>query len=324
MLTVTPRTVISVINRPLLMTVSRMNQPISGQNTVDQPIRSKSSNPAQYCLDTVQRTDHEHFLTNLLLPASVKTDAFAVRALSSEISGVRDSVSDKTLGQVRLQFWIDTVQGLYDDQVPQHPVAVQIYRTIKQNNVSKQLLINLISSRLNFLSDKPFNSLDDVDKYGEEAFSSVYLILLEVMKNKNGHVKHAATQLGKCEGLLTLLRGLAHNAAKRRCYLPTQLLVEKSVSAEQVIRTTGDNISEDISEVIEIIAARAEQHLEACRLRRKYLSRDEKLLLLPAVAADQYLSKLSRVKCNVWDKSLHTRNSWLPLSLYWNKFRATY
>ena len=282
------------------------------------------TNPAQYCLDTVKRTDHEHYLTNLLLPASVKTDSFAVRALSSEISGVRDSVSEKTLGQVRLQFWRDTIEGLYSDNVPQHPVAIQLYRTIKQNNISKQLLFNLISSRQHFLSDKPFNSLDEVDKYGEEAFSSVYLILLEVLQNKNGHIKHAVTQLGKCEGLLTLLRGLPHNAAKRRCYLPTQLLVEKGVSAEKVIRTNGDNISQEISEVIEIIAARAEQHLEAARFRKKYLSSEEKLLLLPAVSADQYLSKLSKVKCNVWDKSLHVRNSWLPASLYWNKVKGTY
>ena len=210
------------------------------------------------------------------------------------------------------------------DQVPHHPVAVQLYRTIKQKQPSIQLFQKLIDSREQFLSDKPFNSLEDVDKYGEDAFSGVYLLLLELQNNKNGHIKHAATQLGKCEGLITLLRALPYNAARRRCYLPTQLLAERGVSAEKVIRCSGDSVPADITVIIEMIAARAEQYLENCRFRKKYLSSSEKLLLLPAVSADQYLTKLSKTQCNVWDKSLHVRNSMLPMSLYWHKFRRTY
>ncbi len=38
--------------------------------------------------------------------------------------------------------------------------------------------------------------MEEVESYGEKAFSSVYLILLEIMKNDNGHIKHAATALG--------------------------------------------------------------------------------------------------------------------------------
>ena len=208
--------------------------------------------------------------------------------------------------------------------MPHHPVAVQLYRTIKQKQPSIQLFQKLIDSREQFLSDKPFNSLEDVDKYGEDAFSGVYLLLLELQNNKNGHIKHAATQLGKCEGLITLLRALPYNAARRRCYLPTQLLAERGVSAEKVIRCSGDSVPADITEIIEMVAARAEQYLENCRFRKKYLSSSEKLLLLPAVSADQYLTKLSKTQCNVWDKSLHVRNSTLPMSLYWHKFRRTY
>ena len=69
----------------------------------------EKENPAQHCLQLVKRTDHEHYLTNLLLPENIITDSFAIRALNTEISGVRDNVTDKTLGLVRLQFWQDTI-----------------------------------------------------------------------------------------------------------------------------------------------------------------------------------------------------------------------
>ena len=283
------------------------------------------SNPAQFCLEAVKRTDHEHFLTNLLLPPRIKTDSFALRAFSSEVANVRESVSERTLGQVRLQFWRDTIDRLYDDLCPQHPVAIQLYRIIKQKRPSRQLFHNIISSREKFLSDQPFSSLEEVEQYGEEAFSSVYLLLLECLGNSNGHIKHAATQLGQSEALVTLLRALPYNAAKRRCYLPSDLLLERDVSTERVLRAGGgDHLDQEIREVVELLAGRAEQHLQNCRFRAKYLTREEKLLLLPAVGTDHYLTSLSKVQCNPWHKSLHQRNSWLPLSLYWHKFRQSY
>jgi len=284
----------------------------------------KVKNPAQYCLEVVRKTDHEHYLTNLLLPPNLKTDAFAIRAFSSEIAGVRDSVSDPMLGRMRLQFWRDTVENIYGGKVPQHPIAIQLYKIVKQKNPSKQLLLNLIAAREQRINDVPFNSLEDVEKYGELVFGSVYLLLLELMENKNGHIKHALTQLGQCEGLITLLRGVPFNASKRRCLLPIELLTENKIASESIIRCNGKIEQQEITDILELIASRAEQHLENCRFRSKYLSAEEKLLLLPAVAVDQYLTKLSKVKCNVWDKSLHTRNSWLPMSLYWNKLRKKY
>ena len=70
---------------------------------------AEKDNPAHHCLELVKRTDHEHYLTNLLLPEKIITDSFAIRALNAEISGVRDNVTDKTLGLVRLQFWQDSI-----------------------------------------------------------------------------------------------------------------------------------------------------------------------------------------------------------------------
>ena len=88
--------------------LSLTKKPLVMHRTCVRSVSSKAS-PADHCLELVRRTDHEHFLTNLLLPNIIRTHSFAIRALSSEVSGVRDSVSDRTLGLVRLQFWRDTI-----------------------------------------------------------------------------------------------------------------------------------------------------------------------------------------------------------------------
>lgn len=152
--------------------------------------------PGQYCLDLVKRLDHEHYLANLLLPSALRTAAFTLRAFSCEVAGIRDNVTDKTIGLVRVQFWKDAISGMYEDgtKVPQHPVAMELAKMVVKHKPSEQLLQNLAGSRDYFLSDKPFDSLEQVEQYGEKAFSSVYLVLLEIAGNTNGHVKHAATQ----------------------------------------------------------------------------------------------------------------------------------
>ena len=91
-------------------------------------------------------------------------------------------------------------ENLYNDQVPRHPVAIQLYRLIKKHRPPRELFGCMIKSREQFLSDKPFSNLEDVEAYSDQAFGSVYLLLLELLGGGSGHVKHAVTQLGKCEG----------------------------------------------------------------------------------------------------------------------------
>jgi len=276
----------------------------------------------EYCLQLVKRTDFEHYLSNLFLPNHLRRSAFAIRAFSAEISGVRDIVSDVNIGKMRMQFWKDTVESIYLDKVPQHPVAIELHQILKKHTISKILLQRIIEAREQFLSDRPFDSLEEVERYGEEAFSSIYLILLEIMNNDNGHLKHAATSLGKCEGLITLLRGTPYNASKRRVYIPTDILMERNLSSQNIIREGAEN--KELWQIFEIIGYRAQEHLNSCRLRKKFLKGDDLKVLLPAVSADSYLHLLSKCECNVFDSKLAVRNSLLPAYLWYNNIRSRY
>ena len=65
-------------------------------------------------------------------------------------------------------------------------------------------------------------------------------------------------------------------------------------------------------------------HLENSRFRAKYLSKDQKLVMLPAVLVDSYLDRLAKSSCDVFHEKLKQRDPKLPLVLYWKKFRQTY
>ena len=74
----------------------------------------------------------------------------------------------------------------------------------------------------------------------------------------------------------------------------------------------------------EQIAAHADEHLTNCRFRSTYLNQEEKQVLLPAVVADRYMTRLNRAQCDIYNTQLQSRDAWLPLLLYWNKLKSSY
>lgn len=296
---------------------------------------SRSVQTAAYCMDLVKKRDYDHFLTTLLLPREARRASFAIRALNAEVAGVRDVVTNKAAGQGRMVFWRQTLNQIYEGEATMgHPVASELRRAIREHGLSKEPLMRLIDSRDTFLDDElkpPFDTMDEVDAYAEQAFSSIHCLVLETLAQKTagvkGHARHAANQLGKAEGLVTLLRSVPYTAAKlRRVNLPGELLVKHQVPVNNILNWSKhkDSSGEDLQKVVETVAARADDHLNNCRFRSKYLSDTEKLVLLPAVSVDRYLATLHKVHCDVFNKKMQHRDSFLPVALLISKFKRTY
>lgn len=64
----------------------------------------------------------------------------------------------------------------------------------------------LITSRSSILKSKVFRSLEDIERYSEESVSSLYYLMLSVAGVKDVHADHAASHLGKAQGLTNILR----------------------------------------------------------------------------------------------------------------------
>ena len=88
-------------------------------------VTSSSGNLAA-CLDDVRRRDHDRFLTALLAPANRRAALFALYAFNAEIARVREAVSEPMLGQIRLQWWRETIEALARGEVRGHEAAAAL------------------------------------------------------------------------------------------------------------------------------------------------------------------------------------------------------
>ncbi|XP_021927289.1 NADH dehydrogenase (ubiquinone) complex I, assembly factor 6 isoform X2 [Zootermopsis nevadensis] len=219
---------------------------------------SKQRLSADYCLNLVRQHDYENFLCTLLLPSHSRTSAFAIRAFNIEVAKVQDQVSDPHIGQMRMKFWEETVDKIYVDHAPSHPVAVELHHAIRRRRLSKRYLKRLITVRADHLRSAVFPDLEAVESYAEHSVSSVYYLLLEASGVESIHADHAASHLGKAHGIVNLIRSVPFNAPRKIVSLPQDVLLQHNVPHETVLRA---KCTADLKEAVFDVAARAKQHL---------------------------------------------------------------
>ncbi|KAL8589320.1 hypothetical protein ACOMHN_052323 [Nucella lapillus] len=278
------------------------------------------SNP-EYCVKLVKNHDYENYLCCLLLPKQLQRAAFAVRAFNVELAQVRDVVSEKTIGAMRMQFWKDAVDKLLEGSPPQTPVAVELAGAARYFKMSKRHFKNIVEARAGQLETDGFRTLEEIEKYAENTSSSLHYLVLECLGVKNVHADHAASHIGKAQGLTTVLRALPYHAQRRRVYLPLDLIVKHKVSQEDVIRGRSE---QSLLDAVFDLASAAHVHLQTARSFQKDVPKEAFGAFLNTLPCDLYLQNLEKVNFNAFDPKLQGRNSSLPFQLWLQKQRRKY
>ncbi|MED6283486.1 NADH dehydrogenase (ubiquinone) complex I, assembly factor 6 [Characodon lateralis] len=187
----------------------------------------------KYCLDLVRSRDYEGFLSCLLLPEEARRSSLALRAFNVELAQVKDSVSQKTIGLMRMQFWKTTIDEIYRDDPPNQPISTELWRAVRTHGLTKRWLTRIVTEREKDLDDRAYRNIQELEKYSENAQSSLLYLLLECLGVKNVHADHAASHIGKAQGIVTCLRATPHHSSRRKVYLPMDIcmLVSRLCSA---------------------------------------------------------------------------------------------
>ncbi|MEE6463516.1 hypothetical protein FKM82_005938 [Ascaphus truei] len=231
------------------------------------PLRSASSSNTQagggqsaaYCLELVRKRDYEGFLCTLLLPPGSRNSAFALRAFNVELSQVKDSVSQKNLGLMRMQFWMDAVQEIYRDNPPHHPVAQELAKAVRGHTLTKRWLTRMIDEREKNLDDRAYRTIQELETYAENTLGSLLYLTLESLDVKDVHADHAASHIGKAQGIVTCLRAVPYHSSRRQVFLPIDICMLHGVSQEDFIRGSQEK---NVKDVAFDIASQAHVHLE--------------------------------------------------------------
>ncbi|MGO4571425.1 phytoene/squalene synthase family protein [Microvirga sp. 2TAF3] len=193
-----------------------------------------------HCESLVREADPDRFWASLFAPADKRPHLHALHAFNYEIARVRDSVREAMLGEIRLQWWRDALQGEVRGDVKANPVAAALDDTIVKFRLPRPALVSLIDARIFDLYDDPMPSLNDLEGYcGETSSSLIRLASIILMGGGDPGHADAAGHAGVAYAVTGLLRAFPWHARQGQVFLPTDILSRHGVVRDDIVTGRG-------------------------------------------------------------------------------------
>ena len=183
----------------------------------------------------VRQYDQDRYLASLFAPAEKRSHLLALYAFNAEISRIAAQVSEPQLAEIRLQWWRDTIDGIYHQDAQQHPVAQALAKAIEVGDIPKHALLNLVNAHaFDFYSDA-MPSLHDLEGYlGETQSALIQMAAMILDREAALQCAEAAGLAGVSYGLMQVIKALPRARALKQCFLPSDLLGQRQVKPMEV------------------------------------------------------------------------------------------
>lgn len=113
------------------------------------------SKPTSSLLQELRTKDYDRYALCLFAPAERREDLVALFLFNAELAHIRDQVTEPLLGQIRVQWWNDSINQVGTTNQPQHPLLNQMGKW-QQRGISLTPLRQLCTTRLTDLTSIPF------------------------------------------------------------------------------------------------------------------------------------------------------------------------
>ncbi|KAI9347200.1 isoprenoid synthase domain-containing protein [Zopfochytrium polystomum] len=274
-----------------------------------------------HCQAAVRSSDWESYMAALFLPTRAWSATWAVRAFNVETALVRDHVKDPTIGRMRFAFWRDAVANTFDGRPPDHPVTVALADALEHGELSQSWFRRILTARENDLLATQYNTVQELENYGENTASSLLYLHLESLGVRDTQMDHIASHIGKAHGIATAIRGVPANIQYRKMSLPSEVMAKHLVSAED--RALKDAVL-DVATTANNHISTARAHIRDIRAkpgdtREKALLEVASPVLLFGIPCDEFLKSLEKAQFDVFNGRLAQRNWRVPFSLWRRK-----
>ncbi|KAK4650906.1 hypothetical protein QC762_701560 [Podospora pseudocomata] len=248
-----------------------------------------------YCLNQLKHSDYETYLIRQFVPRSANDAYHALRTLNLELARLPETVSNPTIGRLRIQFWRDTIERVFAGSPPREPIAILLHSAIAQlksragdgsASSLKFWLLRFLKTRERHMENRPFVSLAALEDYSENTYATLMYMTLAFMPMRSVHMDHLASHIGKACGIVATLRGIPVLAAPSTpiqgpsganlgstrspaLLLPLDVMADAGLKEEDVFRM-GPN-AEGLQDAVFHVATRANDHLITAREMLKNL-----------------------------------------------------
>jgi len=269
-----------------------------------------------YLSEQVRLFDRDRYATLLFTPYRERKKLLILYSFNVEISRIWETVSEPSLGHLRLQWWYDIFRKLQNNSNIQtgHPVADSFNDIIKNNNLSFDMIFNLIDSKRADIDQEEINSLNDLLNYSENSSSILSLLALEILGVDDELTIKAAKDIGIAWALTGIIRSTVPLSQVGRVLIPNNFLSLYELSGSELMLPEK---SKQIGMILKKIGYIANSYLNQVKdLKHKIDTRAIPVLLISTIA-DYYLKVLYQSNYNLFDRKVINLNPNIS-NILWN------
>jgi NADH dehydrogenase [ubiquinone] 1 alpha subcomplex assembly factor 6 len=289
-----------------------LDNPAKGR---DNDLSSDSAPMDAFCLDAVRRADHDRYLSVLFAPAERRPALLALYAFNLEIARARESVSQPTIGLIRLQWWQDCLDQIFDQEVVRrHPVAEALAAAIARHGLPRAPFDRLLVARERDMEPPPPDR-PALIAYAEGTTAplldlAAQIAVPEVLQDETTRAAIRSIAIGYA--LTGLLRAIPFHAASGRTYLPVDEMNQAELSVQDLIDPAAASRR---GVLIGDLAAVAKAHLDEGLRIAQSLSPGLRPVLLTGTIARVHLRRLERAGFDPRHPAVQVSPPWLVWSL---------
>ncbi len=273
---------------------------------------------AVHCLDLVKSNDLDRYLSTLLAGKDKHGALFAVYAFDAEICNIAGQVSEPAIGEIRLQWWRDAIEGVFDGNCDDHPVAKELQLVVHKYDLPKHLFNKLIDAHQFDFYREPMASVEDLIAYQTATSAAVADLVARVLIGYDAlEIDDLIGQAGVARGLGKMLRTLPQQVARKQCFVPADLLAKHKLDFRNVV--AGEN-SKGMQLVVSQLCHMVSDNLRQLRQGQERLNKDVLPAFWPASLADLNFNKSSGSTSN----PLRNLTATSQLKMQWFLFKKSF
>lgn len=185
--------------------------------------------------ELLRSTDQDLYLASLFFPEDKRSTVQALYAFAADVARIALVVSEAQLGEIRLQWWQDTVEAIYQGDAQANPIAQGLAQAVVLGNLPKHGLLNLITAHQFDLYSDPMASMVDLEGYLGETQSVLVQMAASILNEEDAlECTEASGLAGVAYGLASLLRSLALWLARRSNFLPADLMDMRGLGLDNI------------------------------------------------------------------------------------------
>lgn len=240
--------------------------------------------------------DPDRYLSTLYAAPDKRPDLTTLYLFNAEIASIRDRIHEALPGEVRIQWWRDTLAaGSRADSG--HPLAIALLDVILRHSLPLDAFDRYLEARIFDLYDDPMPSRADLEGYcGETASALIQLSALMLEPEAAPAFAAAAGHAGCAQAIAGLVRLLPLHRARGQCYVPADILAAVGATAEDIIEGRDEEAAmRAVAAFIEL----GREHAAAFASEARGMPASLRPAFLPAALAWPYLKAAAKAGARV-------------------------